>query len=350
MQHRGVVYDVGLRFSPDSLSVETYSSELVNYDMHAIATELHANAVRIEGEDVSRLTDAARAAHANGLKVFFNPWLMNASPEHTRTYIGSAAREAEKLRRYENSDLVLLVGCEYSIFSQGVFPGETFADRVQWFGAQLEGGKVKVSDPPDSVRQKSKNLNEILSGLVEVARSEFAGLVTYSAGTWEFVDWSIFDMVGVDFYRRGETAESYIGDLERHRVNGKPLVVMEVGCCTYEGAAARGDGGFTILQGVNEDGTGKFEGGVVPKRSEREQADYVEEQVRLLESAGVQAVFVFVFSFPTLRIGAGARDHDLASFALVKTFPDEDAKPKELPPWAPKEVFSRLGKVYGELA
>lgn len=43
-----------------------------------------------------------------------------------------------------------------------------------------------------------------------------------------------YDIVGIIYYRLGETKEQYVAGLERHGF-GKPLV-MEVGCCTYEGA------------------------------------------------------------------------------------------------------------------
>jgi hypothetical protein len=121
---------------------------------------------------------------------------------------------------------------------------------------------------------------------------------------------------------------------------------MEVGCCAYEGAAARGDGGFALLQGANPDGSGIFEGGVVPTRSEREQADYVGTQLELLANADVHAVFVYVFSFPSLRTGEGAKDLDMMCFSLVKTFPDQDPRSKAMPPWAPKEAFHRVADFF----
>lgn len=60
-----------------------------------------------------------------------------------------------------------------------------------------------------------------------------------------------------------------VAGLDRFK-SDKPLVVMEVGCCTYEGAAVRGAGGFLILEGTNPDGSGRFAGGTVPTRSEQE--------------------------------------------------------------------------------
>ncbi|KAH6644499.1 hypothetical protein C7974DRAFT_408171 [Boeremia exigua] len=72
MKYRGVVYDVGLNFNdpPPPLSVDPWNPALAAHDIHAIAHALHANALRIEGEPIARLTAATRLAHAQGLKVF----------------------------------------------------------------------------------------------------------------------------------------------------------------------------------------------------------------------------------------------------------------------------------------
>ncbi|KAL4914386.1 hypothetical protein BDW62DRAFT_220190 [Aspergillus aurantiobrunneus] len=323
MKYRGVVYDVGLRFSGSGYSVEPFNPAQVEYDMRIIANQIHANAVRIEGEEISRLATAARAAHSEGLTVFFKP----------------AARTAEHVR-CEGVDLVFVAGCEYTIFSKGVFPGDSFSERAAWFGAQLSNGHMSGNLPP-AVREKSVELNIILRSVAEAVRAEFGGPVTYSAGTWELVDWDIFDMVGIDYYRRGETKEEYVSGLDRYKV-GKPLAIMEVGCCAYEGAADRGDGGFVLLKGTNPDGTGIFEGDIVPTRSEREQADYLGTQLDLLAAADADAVFVFVFSFPSMRHGEGPSDLDMMCFSLVKHFPAQDPRSNAMPPWAPKEAFHRV--------
>ncbi|KAI7479417.1 hypothetical protein KC357_g4175 [Hortaea werneckii] len=342
----GVVYDVGLNFTGTGYSVEPFNPALVRQDMHVIATQLHANAVRIEGEDVSRLVLAARAAHDVGLAVYFNPWKMNATAEETRDYLSEAAEAAEHLRSAHGLDVVLLVSCEYTIFSKGCFPGDTFTDRVTWLGSQFsQGSEIVMTNPPQAILDKSTQLNEILRILVQTARNHFRGPISYSAGGWERVDWSIFDVVGIDHYRRGELAEDYVSGLDKYRL-GKPLGVMEVGCCAYEGAGPRGDGGFVLLKGVNPDGSGIFENDLVPTRSETEQADYIETQLGLLQSQDLRAVFVYLFSFPSFPAGEGSRDLDMMAFSLVKTFHESDVRSKAMPPWAPKEAFHRLAAVF----
>jgi hypothetical protein len=346
MKYRGVVYDVGLNFNGDGFSVEPFDPALVEYDMRTIANDMHANAVRIEGEDTYRLETAARAAHSMGLKVWFNPWKMNEGVDATRAYFEEAAKTAEKLRN-EGIGMVFIAGCEYTIFSKGVFPGESFNERAMFLGSQFSGGHMS-EDLPQALREKSTALNQVLRSFVEVIRAQFGGLLTYSAGSWEVVDWDMFDIVGIDYYRRGETAEKYVSGLEGYRL-GKPLAVLEVGCCAYEGAAARGDGGFILLKGTDPDGSGVFEDDIIPTRSEEEQADYVGTQLDLLANADAHAVFVYVFSFPCKRSGEGARDLDKMCFSLVKYFPEQDPRSKATPPWTPKESFYRVADFFRSL-
>ncbi|KAL2838555.1 hypothetical protein BJY01DRAFT_219932 [Aspergillus pseudoustus] len=346
MKYRGVVYDVGLNFTGTGFSVEPFNPALVEYDMCTIANDLHANAVRIEGEEIHRLELASRSAHSMGLKVFFNPWKMNAGIDETRAYYEEAAQTAERLRS-EGIDLVFVAGCEFSIFSQGIFPGDSFNERAMFLGSQFPTGH-RLEDISQELRDKSVELNRVLLSFVEGIRAKFGGPITYSSGSWEVVDWEMFEMVGIDYYRRGETAEKYVSGLQRYKV-GKPLAVLEVGCCAYEGAAERGDGGFIVLKGTNPDGTGIFENGIVPTRSEKEQAAYVGTQLGLLASAEVEAAFIYLFSFPCMPTGEGARDLDLACYSLVKTFPEQDPRSKSMPPWAPKLSFHRVAEIFASM-
>ncbi|KAK1672096.1 hypothetical protein BDP55DRAFT_674381 [Colletotrichum godetiae] len=346
MNYRGVVYDVGLHFTADGPSVEPFDPKLVAHDLKVIASDLHANAVRIEGESIQRLADAARIAHSLGLAVFFNPWKMHAPADEVRTYLAEAAQAAEELRG-EGLDIVFVSQCEYTIFNEGVFPGKDLMERVKWLSEQIKETSDGLSIS-DLLREACSKLNDILKSFLEVIRPVFQGRVTYSAGIWEVMDWTPFDIVGVDHYRQGESESKYLKGLERHRCE-KPLAVMEFGCCAYEGAAPLGAGGFMPLQGTNPDGTGNFAGGILPKYSETEQADYVEAVIRLLAGAKVDAMFVYVFSFPTYRAGEGARNLDMMSFSLVKTWPETDERSKEMPPWAPKEAFGRVATAYKQL-
>lgn len=343
MKYKGVVYDVGLRFvTGNPYSVEHFYPELARYDINAIAGEMHANAVRIEGEETERLVTASRMAHDAGLTVFFNPWKMNVPMGELPAYFRNAAKAAEILRK-EGVEIVFVCGCETTIFNEGIFPGNSVMERVTWLGSQIKDAAGHNSGKLFS--EESAQLNQLLSSIVSAVRTEYQGSITYSSGPWETVDWSLFDITGVDYYRSGESAEEYVAGIERYR-NDKPFVVMEVGCCAYEGAAKLGGGGFMIMEGQNPDGSGKFTGGVTPVRSEQEQADYAGEQLKRLSNAGVEGVFIYVFSFPTFRAGEGAKDLDMISFSLVQTFPEDDPRSRQMPPWAPKKAFHRVASFF----
>ncbi|KAF9869985.1 hypothetical protein CkaCkLH20_12594 [Colletotrichum karsti] len=286
MKYRGVVYDVGLHFEPNTPSVEPFNANLVEHDMRVISNELQANAVRIEGESISRLVTAARAAHALGLTVLFNPWKMHSPAQEIQLDLAEAAQAAEDLRM-EGLDIVFVTQCEFTIFNEGIFPGKTLMERVGWMATMGRGSKEQLA----ALGERSAKLNDVLRSFLDV---------------------------------------------------GKPVFVMEFGCCAYEGAAARGAGGFMLLEGTNPDGTGNFADGVVLTYSETEQADYIETQLGLLTDAAVDGAFVYVFSFPTFRAGEGARNLDMMSFSLVKTWPEGDERYTAMPPWAPKESFRSL--------
>ncbi|RNM03840.1 hypothetical protein [Dickeya undicola] len=346
MIYRGIVYDVGLRFTPDNpYSVEHFDAELVAHDVQTIATHMHANTIRIEGEEIDRLLVASRMAHAAGLTVFFNPWKMNVPVADLPAYFAQAALAAEQLRN-EGVDLIFVAGCEMSLFNEGILDGSSIAQRVQGIIAL---STAKQAGDNDVELARMERLNNALAQIVARVRETFTGRVTYSAGMWETVDWSLFDMVGIDHYRSNESAEEYTKALDPYRLN-KPLVVMEVGSCAYEGAGKLGAGGFMRLEGVNPDGTGIFTDGIVPTRSEREQANYVEEQLQLLTNAGIDGVFIYVFSFPTFPYAEGARDFDMMSFSLVKTYPAAHPNAGKMPPWEPKQAFFSVASRYKALA
>ncbi len=347
MNYRGIVYDVGLQYNPGEYSVETFNPELVKYDIGTIRNILRANAIRIEGEDIDRLVKASEIAAEAGLKVFFNPWWMNADSIQVVEYMEKAARAAEQLRA-KGYDITFVTGCEYSLFNNGIFPGNSVNERL---GSMMSLGELK--DDPEklssAISEMTDKLNSILKTIVGKVRENFRGDVIYSAGTWEPVDWTLFDAVGVDYYRDTQSEEQYIAGIKEYMKYGKPVWVMEVGCCAFEGASALGGAGFTVCQGVDENGNGIYIGGSVPKRSEKEQADYDEKQIRLLNDSGIEGMFIFEFSFPIAPYRENGLDSDLTAYPIVKSFPKDDPRTLQMPPWEPKEAFFRVGQVYSEL-
>ncbi len=347
MNYRGIVYDVGLQYNPGEYSVETFNPAVVKYDIGTIANILRANAIRIEGEDIERLVAASEIAAEAGLKVFFNPWWMNADSIQVIPYMEKAAKAAEQLRA-KGYDITFVTGCEYSIFNNGIIPGNSVNERLQ---SMMELGALQSNNPElfnSTVAEMVNNLNSVLRNIVGKVRDNFMGDVTYAAGTWEPVDWRLFDAVGIDYYRDTQSEEQYIAGIKEYLKYGKPVWVMEVGCCAFEGAAALGAKGFSVCQGVDKNGDGIYAGGSAPKRSEKEQADYDEKQIRLLKDSGIEGLFIFEFSFPIAPYREQGLDSDLTAYPIVKSFPKDDPRSLQMPPWEPKEAFYRVGQVYSE--
>jgi hypothetical protein len=59
------------------------------------------------------------------------------------------------------------------------------------------------------------NHNAFLAEAAEAARGQFGGPLSYASGTWEPVDWSRFDIVGVDAYRDARNTGSFRADLRK---------------------------------------------------------------------------------------------------------------------------------------
>lgn len=337
----GVVYDVGLMFGGKNLSVSNFRKEQVVYDMSIIKHVLNCNTVRIEGENLDRLSIATEEAHKQGLKVLFNPWKMEADSATTVDYMIRASKVAEKLR-LEGADLIFVTGCEYTLFNRGVFPGDTFDKRIAWL--------MKLGSMPNPMEEiQGKKLNLILQSMASQVRKNYHGKIVYSSGAWETVDWTNFDYVGVDYYHNNESDEQYIEGLNRYKSIGKPVIVMEMGCCAYQGAAERGGNGFSVFKGVDSNGNGIYEGGKKPVRDESVQADYISKNIDLLQKAGASGIMVYVFSYPIYPYSKTGVDYDMVAYSLVKSFPSTDARNKQIPSWEPKEAFYRVGEIFGKI-
>lgn len=345
MRYWGMHYDTGVHFSPEHLSRPSFDPALVRFEMRAIRDDLHANAVRIVGEDVRRLQLAAEAAADCGLCVFLNPWLINGSEADTLKLLIECARIAETLRQ-RGTDVVFVLGCEHSLFAAGIIPGRDVYERVAWLVALRDG-----KPPTPSLEEVSRGVNAFLRVGAQRVREIFGGKITYAAGIWEFVDWEPFDFVGLDYYRSSQSDEEYAEGLRVAARAGKPVAVLEIGCCTYEGADEAGGMGWMLLDEWREGGPAWISGSP-PERSEATQARYLREQLEIYSREGVHAVFVFTFTVGYLTHDPldPDRDFDRACFSITKLLPPGTARGRALPPWEPKESFHVLAQEFAKFA
>ncbi len=55
----------------------------------------------------------------------------------------------------------------------------------------------------------TRKVDEHLGVACAVARARFGGPLTYSAGEWEQISWTPFDVVGLSFYRSALNEATY---------------------------------------------------------------------------------------------------------------------------------------------
>lgn len=341
MRNYGINYDTGLT-ADGFCTRKRFDDAVVRRELQIIATDLHATAVRVSGDDPQRLARAGQHALAAGLELWFSPVPINLEPGALPGYLARCAQDAEELRRAHEGRVVLVLGCEISLWCTGFLPG----------GDSVSGRIAAVTDP--DLQRKPDVMAALASGLerarhtlrdnVRAARQKFGGSVTYAAGPWETVDWELFDLVSVDAYRDAGNAAGYRDELRACRRFGKPVAITEFGCCTYRGAAGRGGMGWMI---VDE----KSDPPVIPgtyDRDEEEQVRYLHDMLAVYEAEDIDSAFWFTFAgFETPRDHTDPhRDLDLASYGVVAvldhgrgtTYPDMA--------WEPKQVFGALAAAY----
>lgn len=352
MNRKGVGYDVGsvmgFNWRP------SFKPEQVRRELQIIKEDLHCNAIRISGRDITRLSMAARYAVEQGLEVWFYPTMWDRSPEETLQYLVRAAKAAEEVRLLGKDQTVFVAGGELTLFMRGIVEGGSFRARLANPSLMT---KVKAG-------AHNKPLNEFLARANEAVRSVFHGKVTYSSLVWEKVDWSLFDFVGVDHYRTTKMADQYIPMLEPSFKHGKPVVVTEFGYATTRG----GIGDVGLLRS-----TAGLEKGIVnvysqflhyklpvlgrlvrPSlsgnhvRDEAWQAEELVETLGILDAVKVDGAFISTFlSQITPYSDTPKYDLDMASSSLVKYYED-GRRGSTYPdmPWEPKESFKAVAAFY----
>jgi hypothetical protein len=357
MRRKGVLYDVGRVLGTDWRP--DYRPDLARRELEIIAAELHCTAVKICGRDVGRLEHAASAALDLGLEVWFSPELWGRKPGPTLAYLAAAAEAAQRLRRRAPDGVVFSVGTELSLFMRGLLPGRTLQGRIRYAMRQ-----------PHAVRQEAP-LNAFLADAVGVVRRVFGGPVTYASLAFERVDWSRFDIVGVDHYWHKRIADRYAQTLRPWLSTGKPVVVTEFGFRTRTGADQTGAAGpenvarasvlLYVVPGVRRlmmsattEPAGALRRLVLPRvrtvheRNEAHQADSLVRQLTVLDGAGVDGAFIHTFVAP-LNVHRPDPRHDLDTdgFALVKTLP-RGCRGTAYPDmsWEPKQSFRAVASYY----
>ncbi|HVR76772.1 MAG TPA: hypothetical protein VMS99_00105 [Acidimicrobiia bacterium] len=325
---KGVNYDTGTEYRRGEISRVTWTEREVAYDMAAIRSDLHCSDVNVYGTDLGRLEEAGRLALREGLRVSIQPRSIDQDREQGLAFVEAGARVAERLRG--QGEVTLNTGCEISLFTRGFLPGRTFLSRMRnlaWVWPFLPA--------------VNSRLNRHLVDVAAAAREHFGGPITYGAGTWESVDWSPFDLVGVNLYRDHWNEKSYVTDLRRLFKWAKPVLITEFGCAAFEGAERLGGGGWTIVD-FDQDPPRLNAG---HRRSEQTQARCIDDLLRIFVEEGVRGAYVFDFAQPYFPHAPDpAFDLDMAGYGLVKVL---DAGSEGSPSrWERKEAFEVVARAY----
>lgn len=347
IEHKGINYDVGTEMGsnwrPD------YDPQIVHRELEIIKNDLHCNAVGISGKDIGRVVATAEDALSQGLEAWLNPadW-NNKPPEPTLAYITEAAKAAQPLHERYPGKVVLSIGSEFTLFMQGIVPGKTIIQRA---GTVFKTDVIKTG-------QHNQPLNDFLSKAVVEVRKVFAGPVMYRSLVWEHVDWSNFDIIGVDHYWAEKIKDQYVDMVKPLFTYGKPVINTGFGFNTTTAPvtgmlSTLGDTPY-ISQYLHQlPVVGHFirpKLKVVNERDEALQAKRLVDNLKLLDKAGFSGAFMDTFIFPINPYSDTPKyDLDRANSSLVKyfeggrhgtTYPDMT--------WEPKEAFRAVAEYYAQ--
>jgi hypothetical protein len=221
---------------------------------------------------------------------------------------------------------------------KGLVLGETSFERIQTFLSPWRLLKSTILKGPFP-----KRLNTFLAKAVGVIREHFHGQLTYASGPWENVNWKLFDIVGVDNYREANNRNNFREKLRTFFKYGKPVVILEFGCCTYQGAEDKGGYGWAIVD--HQHTPKKLKGDFI--RDETVQVQYLQELLDIFVEEKVYGAFLFTFVMPSYPYNEKALyDLDMASYSVVKSYPDHNGTIYQDMPWEPKKSFAALAEYY----
>lgn len=347
MNRNGVIYDTGAVFSGLGWKERTrprLDPRVAGRELQIIRDDLHCNAVRVSGRDIGRLTAVTEQALRLGLEVWLSPVLFNRGAPETIRYLAQAARAAEPLRRQGPGWLVFVAGQEATLLMRGILPGATIQKRV---AGMVAGGGVS---------QHADALNAFLGKAAAAVRKLFGGEISYASLPFEPVDWSLFDIIGVDHYRDARVKDRYAQMLRPLLAHGKPVVVTEFGMRTYRGADTSGSLGFGIRDNVSQalhqlPLVGRFTRPRLKEgdwqRDEDLQARELAETLAILHAEGIDGAFVSEFVAPEATYSDQARyDLDMNAMSLVKSYAGAHGMTYPDMTWEPKKSFQAVADFY----
>ena len=345
---KGINYDVGTQYTPTYMTRSEFggiNTSIMQRELRVIRTQLNCNAVRICGEDISKLIECSRIALSYGLQVWLSPRLINGNEYETIKHVKRCAIEAEKLRII-NPNIIFIVGNELIMDMKSIISGQTYQERGSNLAKNVAIGTIRDIFGESPINQK---LNDFLRNVVSEVKPIFKGNMTYASHISESVDWSIFDIISINAYRNKATDNiffSYKGKLERLKKFKKPIAVTEFGCGSYKGAEY--EAGFGYINVDWDKNPPEIKGN--KKRDENVQANYLLDLLNLFVNERIYATFpwTFVETQYTCNENDPKHDLDIASFNLIKVYPEEHERSYADGHIIPKKAFVAVADFYAK--
>jgi len=334
MKYKGITYDIGTEYTLNILTRENLNEDMVKSDMDAIKNKLNCNSIRIYGKESKLLLFASEIALQYGLNVWISPRLIDGNIENTLTYLKNIATEFELLKlKYPTQELILIIGGELTIDMNSFVQGNTIQERV----ANLVKPLFFIKNAFGIKPKYQKSFNKFLKDAVSLVKKEFSGKVTYASAMWEKVDWADFDFTSMNLYKASFNKSFFNQTLKKLLSVGKPVIITEFGCCSYNGAENKGPTGYSVLDSTKTPPLFKE----VCIRNEKVQADYIVDLLQTFNKEQVAGSFIFDFYAQKLLYSDNpVNDYDMASFSITKSLGDNK--------WEPKESFYKIADYYRE--
>jgi hypothetical protein len=311
VKNKGVTYGIAPTWYAPSYPTPVLDS-LVSTDFGLIKNELGCNCIRIWGDNNDRLIKCAEAAVEAGFDVILlSPRYVNETIDKTIDTFGELSRRIgySKLR----SSILLAVGNELTVDAMGIYPGQTYVERV----AQIE---EKQHD-----KKCQQKLEAFLRDLIAVARRNTDVRLTYAAGSWEWMmPWGDLDLdvLGDNHYWYKEYGNpedpnnEWFSHVRHFKQYGKPYFITEFGSGAFKGAFDLGGGAWMSGHAMFKD--------------EDIQAAYIEEYIKMFNRTHeigqtVDGCFLFDYYDQTFAIvnpgDAGAiGPKPMKSFFMYKSY------------------------------
>ena len=327
LAHCGIKYDLGAELGRGEFTRPSSHERFYRDELTVIRDQLFCKFVDLYGSDVDQLVAGLDIAADLGFDVHLQTRLNFLSQPEMVDRLSVVAIEAERVRK-EGIPVVLDVGCEYTLFADGMIEGDGFFEKME----AITSGNVDWEDVLG-------RMDGLLRELAATSRTHFGGPITYSDTPDTAVPWDKFDIIGIDHYL-GAEKDAYIPTIDALAATGKPVWVKEFGSTPWRGASEIAGLSFDIVDYTLS--PPEIVDGIV--RDEQDQAQVILDTLGHIDRS--QAARAYLYEFITVgstRSEDHRYDYDLTGHGIVSTWGLEHEKPYETTGyWEPKVAFNEF--------